>query len=113
MTRNETEIISGLRILLRYFTHGIIDCVYARIDVERCNRKVRLHHMINQNELWVSDISMVSGRSYDTYKLELNDPRSVPVAIRTVCRRLGQDMPSFEAIDEILEKGLPAWMLEE
>jgi hypothetical protein len=36
--------------------------------------------------------------------LDLSDPRSVPVIIRTTCRRLGLDMPSFELVDEVIAR---------
>lgn len=111
-----TEIIEALRTLLRFFVRGTIDAGYNAIEVTKRNRKARITHLVDKGELWVCNVNLINGgpdHNDQSSKFELNDPRSIAVAIRSLCRRLGDDMPSFEEVDRVLEEGPPAWMLEE
>ncbi len=115
-TVERTEVTEGLRTLLRCFVRGTIDAGYNAIEVTKRNRKARITHLVDKGELWVCNVNLLNGgpdHSDQSSKFELNDPRSIPVAIRSLCRRLGDDMPSFEEIDRILAEGPPAWMLED
>lgn len=112
-----TEIISSLRILLRCLCRGKIDTFYDSIDID-INRisKARIIHNTSKNELWVVVRSILNPAS-DSKKppniFELSDPRSIGAVIRCVCRLTYQHVPSFDAIDEILNEGPPAWVLDE
>lgn len=77
------------------------------------NRRTRVVHLIEKNELWVGLVQINGDLDRrDVSKFDLLDPRSIPAAVRSFCRRMGKQMPSFEVIDEVLVEGVPEWLLE-
>lgn len=106
-TPDTTEATGALHILLRCFVRGVIDMGYNAIDITCHNRRARIVHLVDKNTLWVCNVNTVNDRPDYTdlsSKFELDDPRSIPAAIRSLCRRLGQRMPNFDEIDEVLDK---------
>lgn len=79
-------------------------------------RKVWVGHHPDENQLWVCDtkiVQFVPALLRERQTFDLNDPRAIGAAVRCTCRLLKQDVPSFYMIDQALQKGPPAWMLED
>lgn len=108
MTSSE-PVTSSLHLLLRCFVSGLIDAGYNSIEVSKRGRCARITHIIGKAELWVCSVRGLNPDN-DLSKFDLYDPRSIGAAIRSLCRRVGDDMPSFYEIDRVLDEGPPSWM---
>ena len=114
---DEREFMKSLYILARTFVHGEVwhrEHIQA-IEARFRGRRARITHLVDIQTLEIAKIDLINCRVYDRDRslIELNDPRSIPVAIRVFCRLLGQDIPSFEAVDEALKTDPPYWWVEE
>ncbi len=107
-----TEVIQALHPLLRYFANVPFQIGMNSILGGRVGYRARVTHLIEKNELWISTVNSV-GLSQDVSKFDLNDPRSIAAVVRSFCRRVNCEMPSFESIDRVLNEGAPEWMLDD
>jgi hypothetical protein len=107
-------IIDSLRLLFRCLGAVESDHPISKLSLilGRQSRRIRIRYSDDKGEITVSNLSWDDKHS-NPHTFELNDPRSVVAIIRSGCRRLGMDVPSFERVSEMLEEGPPAWMLEE
>ncbi len=110
---SHVDIIKSLHVLLRIFVRGQLEVNSRCIQGSYGSRHARITYIVD-GELWVVNVIPTGQFDIrDASKFDLSHPRSLGAVVRSFCRRLGQDMPSFESIDEVLAKGPPAWMLEE
>lgn len=115
---DEREFMRELYMLARTFVRGEI--VYRdrlrAIDGNCRDRRARLVYYPG-DRLEAFDLGLfgqpVAIYNRQTMNAELADPRAIPAVIRTFCRLLGQEMPSFWAVDEALKEEAPPWWHEE
>ncbi len=86
------------------------------LDGKSRGDRARLVWQPSKNTVEVFDLNMFGQpdpRRNSVFVVELTDPRAIPAAIRTFCRLLKQEMPSFWAVDEALKEEAPVWWHEE
>lgn len=107
--REVTDVIAALIPLVKYFISWSTVTTSGNIlQVTASTKAVRITHDISNNLLIVGIIPHHYSDYYgDVSQFDLQDPRSIPATIRSVCRRVGKEMPAFESVDHILDNGIP------